>query len=184
MNGKRALTVRRMAYIALMTALLCICAWITVPFTVPFTMQTFGVFCALLLLGGRDGTLAILLYLLLGGVGLPVFSGFRGGLGSLLGPTGGYLVGFLLIGVCCLLAEPYASGSRKRLALVLGAGTLLCYAAGTVWFAAVAAYGGEPKSLWTILLACVLPFIPADAAKLALALVICPRIRRALRKKN
>ena len=63
MNSKRALTVRRMAYIALMTALLCICAWITVPFTVPFTMQTFGVFAALLLLGGRDGTLTIGLYL-------------------------------------------------------------------------------------------------------------------------
>ena len=76
MNGKRALSVRRMAYVALMTALLCICAWITVPFTVPFTMQTFAVFAALLLLGGRDGTLTIGLYLLLGLVGLPVFSGF------------------------------------------------------------------------------------------------------------
>ena len=175
--------VKRLAAVALATAVLCVCSWITVPFfLVPFTMQTFGVFCILLLLGGRNGTLAIALYLLLGGVGLPVFSGFRGGIGILLGPTGGYLIGFLLIGVCCLLAEPFAQGSRKRLALVLAAGTILCYAAGTIWFAALSAYEGEPQTAWAILTMCVLPFIPADAVKLALALAICPRIKKALRK--
>lgn len=86
-----------LAYIALMVALMAICAWITLPIgPVPFTMQTFAVFAALGLLGGRRGTLAVVVYLLLGAVGLPVFSGFNSGLSALLGPTGGYLVGFLV----------------------------------------------------------------------------------------
>jgi biotin transport system substrate-specific component len=89
-----------MTAVALGAVLIIICSWLTVPFAVPFTMQTFAVYCALLLLGGRRGLLAVLLYILLGAFGLPVFSGFRGGIGALLGPTGGYILGFLL---CALL---------------------------------------------------------------------------------
>ena len=85
-----------LAYIALMAALIALCAWISVPLgPVPFTMQTFGIFAALGLLGGRRGTLAFLIYLLLGIVGLPVFSGFSAGAGVLFGATGGYLLGYL-----------------------------------------------------------------------------------------
>ena len=84
-----------LAYAALFAVLLMVCAWITIPLTVPFTLQTFGVFAALGTLGGRRGTLAVLAYLLLGLVGLPVFSGFQGGPGVLLGTTGGYILGFL-----------------------------------------------------------------------------------------
>ena len=84
-----------LAYAALFAVLLMVCAWINIPLTVPFTLQTFGVFAALGTLGGRRGTLAILAYLLLGLVGLPVFSGFQGGPGVLLGTTGGYILGFL-----------------------------------------------------------------------------------------
>ena len=83
------LSTRKLAYTALMAVVLCICSWITVPFAVPFTMQTFAVFCSLLLLGGKLGTLSIGVYILLGMVGLPVFSGFRGGIGHIIGPTGG-----------------------------------------------------------------------------------------------
>ena len=75
--------------IALFAALMALCAWVTVPYAVPFTMQTFGVFLALLLLGGKRGTICMAVYLLLGAVGLPVFSGFRGGVGALVGSTGG-----------------------------------------------------------------------------------------------
>ena len=82
--------------IALFAALMALCAWVTVPYAVPFTMQTFGVFLALLLLGGKRGTICMAVYLLLGAVGLPVFSGFRGGVGALVGSTGGYLVGFIV----------------------------------------------------------------------------------------
>ena len=88
--GKTAkLSAKDMAQIGMMTALMAVCAWITVPFTIPFTLQTFGVFVTLRLLEGRRGTFAIALYILLGAVGVPVFSGFGAGGGVLAGPTGG-----------------------------------------------------------------------------------------------
>lgn len=88
MKQKQNLSTADMSYIAMMTVVIAVCSWIYVPSAVPFTMQTFGVFCALGLLGGRRGFLAVLLYVLMGAAGLPVFSGFTGGLGQLLGPTG------------------------------------------------------------------------------------------------
>ena len=84
-----------MALIGLFAALLAICSWISIPTTIPFTLQTMGVFLAVGLLGGKRGTISILLYLLIGAVGVPVFSGFKGGIGALAGPTGGYLIGFV-----------------------------------------------------------------------------------------
>ena len=90
MNTKLSIT--SMIYIALMAVIITICSWISIPGPVPFTLQTFAVFTALLLLGTRDGLISIVVYLLLGAVGVPVFSGFSGGIGHLLGPTGGYLI--------------------------------------------------------------------------------------------
>ena len=87
-----------MVYIALMAVIIAVCSWISIPGPVPFTLQTFAVFSALLLLGTRNGILSITVYLLLGAVGVPVFSGFSGGLSHLVGPTGGYLIGFLVMG--------------------------------------------------------------------------------------
>ena len=89
------LTTLDLVYISLFSVLIAICAWIAIPSMVPFTLQTFGVMCTLGLLGGKRGTLAVLVYLLLGAVGIPVFSNFRGGIGMLVGSTGGYLLGFL-----------------------------------------------------------------------------------------
>ena len=86
-----------LVYTAVMAALITVCAWITIPTVVPFTLQTFAIFLAVGVLGGKLGSLAVGVYLLMGAVGLPVFSGFSGGLGSFAGVTGGYLVGFLLI---------------------------------------------------------------------------------------
>ena len=89
--------------IALFAVLLAVFSWTTIPFAVPFTLQTFGVYVALMLLGGKKGTIAIALYILLGAVGVPVFSGFKGGVGALLGPTGGYIFGFLATGLVYIL---------------------------------------------------------------------------------
>ena len=86
-------------YMALFVAVMAICSWVSIPSAVPFTLQTFAVFCALCLLGGKRGTIAILVYIALGAIGLPVFSGFSGGIGILLGTTGGYIWGFLLTGL-------------------------------------------------------------------------------------
>ncbi len=169
---------RRMAYVALMAVLLCVCAWITIPFTVPFTMQTFAVFAALLLLGGGDGTLAIGLYLLLGAVGLPVFSGFRGGVGHMLGPTGGYLIGFLFTGLCHMLLEPLTARckSAARIALLF-AELAICYLIGTVWFVAVYGAQGKHPGFWGALGLCVVPYLLPDLAKIILADFVARRVR-------
>ena len=86
---------RDIVFIGIFAALIAICSWISIPTTVPFTLQTMGVFTAVGLLGGKRGSLAVLVYILLGLVGLPVFAGFSGGVGVLFGTTGGYIIGFL-----------------------------------------------------------------------------------------
>lgn len=183
MSEKQTLSVRRMAYIAVMTVAICICSWITVPFTVPFTLQTFAVFAALLLLGGKDGTIAIGLYILLGLVGLPVFSGFRGGFGHLVGPTGGYIIGFLFTGLLHMLLEPLTerAGGIVRLCLLF-LEHALCYLVGTIWFVAVFAGRGEPYGFLAALGVCVLPFVLPDLAKIVLADLICRRVRRLIKR--
>ena len=112
------MTTKRMTRIALCAALLAPCAWLSVPTQPPFTMQTFGVFLTLLLLGAKDGAIAIGLYILLGAMGAPVFSGFNGGMGALLGPTGGYIAGFLLLcpiyGLLCLRHPLVRKGLRRH----------------------------------------------------------------------
>ena len=99
-------------------------AWITVPAAIPFTMQTFCIFLTLYILGGANGTKAILLYLLLGAIGLPVFSGFKAGLSVLAGPTGGYLIGFIFIGLSYRLGERIFSRSDSGSGLANGASRL------------------------------------------------------------
>ena len=110
---KPFLTTTDMVLIALFSVLIAICAWISIPATVPFTLQTFAVLCTLGLLGGKRGTVAILLYLLMGAVGLPVFSNFGGGLGKLLGVTGGYLIGFLAASLLYWLLTKLAGDGLK-----------------------------------------------------------------------
>ena len=82
-------------YIAVFAVIMAICSWISIPAAVPFTLQTFGVFIAAGVLGGKRGTLSVLVFILLGAVGIPVFANFSGGIGVLVGPTGGYIIGFL-----------------------------------------------------------------------------------------
>ena len=162
--------------IALFAVLLAVFSWTTIPFAVPFTLQTFGVYVALMLLGGKKGTIAIALYILLGAVGVPVFSGFKGGVGALLGPTGGYIFGFLATGLVYILMEKRTFRFRAPVSLAIG--TILCYAFGTIWFVIV--YSGKvgPISGWTALLKCVIPFILPDAAKLALADLVSRRVKK------
>ena len=112
---------------ALFAALLAICAWLSLPVAdISFTMQTFGVFTALGLLGGKRGTLSIALYLLLGIAGLPVFAGFQGGLGVLLGSTGGYIWGFLLAGLVYWTIIKLLQESFHELMPLVGEGLSCC----------------------------------------------------------
>lgn len=155
---------------SLFAALLAVCAWLCVPVgDIAITLQTFGVALALLLLGGKWGTVSIGIYLLLGAVGLPVFGGFRGGIGALAGVTGGFLWGFL---VCGLL---YWSLERTGKLPAMVAGLLACYACGCFWF-----YLYTGGGLGLILLRCVLPFLIPDAVKLWLAFSLSGRLKKVI----
>ena len=168
---------RTLTEVALSAALLVVCSLISVPAAVPFTLQTFGVFVILVILGWKKGTMAILMYILLGLVGLPVFSGAKGGPAALFGPTGGYILGFLLTGLCYWLYERLGHERVPLQALSLLLGLALCYAFGTAWFIRV--YTGE-ITLARALALCVWPFIIPDLIKLALALPVGRRVRKAL----
>ena len=164
--------------IALFAALIALCAWVTVPYAVPFTMQTFGVFLALLLLGGKRGTICMAVYLLLGAVGLPVFSGFRGGVGALVGSTGGYLVGFIVSALLMWALSGFARKSRWTLAASMALSLAACYAFGTAWFVIVSVRAGKAMTVGAALSMCVLPYIVPDAAKLWLACVLARRLKK------
>lgn len=176
--------IRNAAYAAMFAALLAVCSWITVPGTVPFTMQTFGVFCALLLLGGKLGTCSILLFILLGALGAPVFSGFRGGIGVLAGTTGGYIVGFVFTGLIFWAAVKLCGNSAAVKTAALAAGLAACYAFGTAWFVFLYTKNTAEITFSAALFKCVVPFIIPDCAKLALALWIAPLLRRHIRSLN
>lgn len=174
--SSRPVKAASLAYIALFAVLIALCTWISVPAVVPFTMQTFAVFCAVGMLGGKRGTAAVLVYLLLGLVGLPVFSGFRGGPGVLLGTTGGYLAGFVLLGLCCWLVTRLFGNRMWVSAAGMLLGMLLTYAFGTAWFMVVYAQGSGPVGVMTALGWCVFPFIIPDLLKLSLALLLTRRL--------
>lgn len=161
---------------------ICICAWITLPFTVPFTLQTFGVFAVLTLFGAKTGLACIGLYILMGVLGLPVFSGFQGGVGAVLGLTGGYIAGFILIGLIYLIFEGFALKGKIFRAAVLTMGLVLCYIAGTVWFVRVSGLQGRDYSFAAAFTACVLPYIIPDAVKMYLAIIFGERFRKYMRK--
>ena len=126
-----------MVYIAVFAVLIAICSWISIPTTVPFTLQTFAVFLAVGVLGGKRGSLSVLIYILLGAVGIPVFAGFSGGFGILLGQTGGYIVGFLFSALLMWLMEALLGKKTWVLGLSMVLGLIVCYAIGTVWFMVV-----------------------------------------------
>jgi len=176
--GIRSLSVRDLTFIAMMTALIAVCAWITVPMTVPFTMQTFGVFMALLVLGGPKGTIAIALYILLGMAGVPVFAGFGAGVGVLAGPTGGYIVGFLLTGILYWGLSRILKNLKVK-AAVLAAGLCLCYLFGTIWFSIVMNGRNNPVGFFQAIGLCVLPYVLPDLLKLLLALQLSERLKKA-----
>lgn len=170
-----------LAYIALFAGLIAVCAWITVPAAVPFTMQTFGICAALFVLGGRRGTWAVGIYLLLGLVGLPVFAGFQGGPGTLLGTTGGYILGFFAMAVVYWLMTAWL-GERLSVAVpAMVLGLLVCYVFGTIWFMVLYVRTSGPIGLTTALGWCVFPFVLPDLAKLALAALLARRVSRFLR---
>lgn len=158
-----------MAYVAIMAVVIAICSWISIPTTVPFTLQTFAVFLAVGVLGGRRGTFAVLVFILLGAVGVPVFAGFQGGIGVLLGTTGGYIIGFLLSALLYWAMTRALGGKTPVMVAAMVLGLIVCYAFGTAWFMVVYARNAGAIGLGTALGWCVFPFIIPDLVKIALA---------------
>lgn len=153
---------------ALGAAVMAVCAWLSIPGPIPFTMQSFAVLATAGVLGAQTGTLSVAVYLLLGAMGVPVFAGFSGGIGVLLGPTGGFLAGFVLT---ALLVGAMAQRGRS-LPLAMGLGMAVVYAFGTGWYALM--YGG---GITAVLMHCVVPFLVPDCFKAALAVLVVRRIR-------
>ena len=164
---------RDLVLIAMFASLMAICAWLTIPAPIPFTMQVFAVFAALCILGGRRGLMAVLLYLLLGAVGLPVFSGFNAGLGVLVGTTGGYLVGFIFSSLVYWgITAAFPRGGVAVKAAALLCGLVACYAFGTAWFMIAYMRQQNVIGVGAVLMRCVVPYIIPDLLKLALAIGI------------
>ena len=168
-------------FIGLFAALIAVCSQIQIPGAVPFTHQTFAVFLAGGLLGGKRGTISVFVYILLGAVGLPVFAGFKGGFGALIGTTGGYIIGFIFSMLVFVVFELLLKEKAKKiipLGIAMVIGLIICYAFGTAWFMIVYTNTKEPIGLITALSWCVFPFIIPDIVKIALALTLTSRLKR------
>lgn len=176
------LTTKDMVFIALSTTIMVICAFITIPFYVPFTLQTFALFTIIGLFGTKRACLSVFLYLLLGAVGLPVFSGFQGGPGVLFGVTGGYLFGFLLTSLISGSLINFFSLKGKitpaKYAFSMLLGLLVCYVFGTVWYLILYTNSTESISIPAVLSLCVFPFILPDLLKLVLSAYVVRLLKK------
>ena len=168
-------TIQQIAMIAVMTAVTCVLAPLSVPIgPVPISLTNFAIYLSLYLLDWKKGTVSYILYLLLGLVGLPVFSGFTGGIGKLAGPTGGYIIGFIPMAIIAgIVIDKFSQRWIQILGMIVG--TAICYAFGTAWFCIQAGY-----TVSAALAVCVIPFIPADLIKMVIAMIIGPEIRKRL----
>lgn len=164
--------------IAMGAIIITICAWIMIPTAVPFTLQTFGIFTVLLIFGGKKGFLSVCLYILMGLIGIPVFSGFAAGPAVFMSVTGGYLIGFVLMALFYWFLSACISGKKHIRIVALIIGLVLCYLFGSVWLASI--YGG-PEMFYKALTVGVIPFIIPDIVKLVLAVTVSKMISKHMR---
>lgn len=166
---------RKITTIAMMTALICILAPFSIPLPfslVPLSLCNFALFLSAYLLGWKYSTLSCVLYLLIGTVGIPVFSGFGSGVGKVAGPTGGYLIGYIFITLIAGFFIEKFDGKRAWSFLGMMLGMAITYTLGTIWYA----YQGH-ISFGAAVMSCVVPFIPGDIIKALCACAIGPVIR-------
>ena len=174
----KKLTTYQMAVTAVMAAVLCVLGPLTVPIgAVPISLANFVICLTAWLLGPKFGTLSVGLYLALGTIGIPVFSGYGAGIAKLAGPTGGYLVGYLLLAFIGGLfidkskGQPVVSGIGRVL------GDAACYVLGTIWFMV-----RTGLDLPTSLTYCVIPYLPGDVIKIALASLLTIQLDKRMPK--
>lgn len=159
--------------VGVFTAVIVICTWICIPTPIPFTLQTLGVFVAVYLLDLKHSLLAVFTYILLGLVGLPVFSGFQGGAGVLMGPTGGYIAGFAVIALTVGIGKKFVNGNFISIFIIMATGLILCYALGTLWYMYI-----MQTNLVSALLICVVPYVVFDFAKLFVAIIVGNKVKK------
>ncbi len=170
---------------AVCAAITCVLAPLSIPISgmIPITLATFAVMLSGILLGGRLGALSQVIYLIIGAVGVPVCAGFTPALPKLLGPTGGYLVGYIpLAFVCGAIYSMWGKKSRgvkKYAFMLLGmiAGTVVLYAFGTAWFCIL----NHVDVIYALTL-CVVPFLIGDAIKIAVVMILAPQLEKAITK--
>lgn len=180
--GTQSQRLRCLVRIALVTAVICVVAPFTLPIgPIPISLANLMILLAVYVLGWREALVSVLLYLLIGAIGLPVFSNGGAGLGKLVGPTGGFLLGYLaLVLVFGLLSAPGRRQDKPLIRLcfdVLGmlVGTAALYTLGSLWFMHLLG-----KDLSTTLSLCVIPFLPLDICKIILAALVGPALSRRL----
>lgn len=164
-----------MALAGLFAALVAVGSWISIPlgFTpVPMNLATLAVFLAGGLLGAKYGSIAVAVYAMVGAVGAPVFAGFRGGLSVLAGPTGGYIIGYILAAFVVGIIVTNGSGIVRIVAAMV-AGLAGCYALGTAWFMISTGTG-----FGAAMVACVIPFLPGDAIKITAGTILIRKLRK------
>lgn len=178
---KKQTTTYDLVYISIFAVIIAICSWISIPSAVPFTLQTMGIFTAVGVLGGKRGTISILVYIMLGLLGLPVFAGFQGGIGVLFGNTGGYIIGFLCSALIMWGMEKIFGQSRLVLIISMVLGLVACYTFGTLWFMALYTHNTGAVGLWTVLGWCVIPFIIPDLLKIGTAVILTERLKKIIK---
>ena len=178
------LTAKDLSYIAMGVALIAVCSWISIPLPVPITLQTFAICLITAVLGLRLGLWAVVVYILLGAAGLPVFSGFRSGIGTLLGTTGGYIIGFVFTALAVGLGVKRFGRKPPLLAFFMAIGILLCYAFGTAWFVLVYTRTSGAIGVLTALSLCVVPDLLPDAVKILLAVSLTGRLHSQLKPRG
>ena len=171
---------KQMVLIALMTAVTGVLGPLSIPLPfspVPISLTNFAIFLAIFVLGMKNGTISFIIYLLLGAVGVPVFSSFRGGLQVLAGPTGGYLIGFIFLALIMGFALDHFD--RKLVPTIIGMiiGMAVCYAFGTVWLAKLLSLSFKEG-----LMMGVIPYLAGDVAKIIIAAIVGPKLYGATQK--
>ncbi|MCI5878926.1 MAG: biotin transporter BioY [Lachnospiraceae bacterium] len=178
METEKKFSITQIAVIGVMTAVICILAPFSLPIgPVPISFTNLAIYIALYVLGMKRGTISYLIYLLIGLVSVPVFSGFTGGPQKLFGPTGGYLIGFIPMAVIAGIVIDKCMKKWYFCLLAMIAGTWVCYLFGTAWLAFQA-----NMTFKAALAAGVIPFIIEDLIKMVLALLIGPQIHKQLVK--
>lgn len=164
------------AVTAIFVVILAVCAWISIPTPtqISFTLQTFAVCFGAAMLGFKRGMFAIIAYIALGALGVPVFSGFNS-FAALAGPTAGYIVGFVFTTAVIGLEKRFFGNKLIPLVLSMVIGVLLCYVCGTLWFYV---YAGGSKTIGTLLSLCVVPYLVWDGLKIALAALLAWKLNK------